>query len=161
MIVRLIVLLCTVVFSSQLLLACLSITQYNYIDASVAITGSKDTFCENPELIATDEVYVWSSGLWLWMEVKDGVGKTSHQYIFDDGDFGGTVNNANGASECPAVRSSSIGAVKARLNRYCWMATVLQVDTLLNLDGCSGLNERLSQCLTDGTCPHCNIWSLS
>eukprot|EP00804_Cyclotella_cryptica_P019397 CCRYP_006589-RA/>CCRYP_006589-RA protein AED:0.05 eAED:0.05 QI:76/0.88/0.8/1/0.77/0.9/10/0/1153 len=133
---------------------------YNYIDASVAITGSKETFCANPDLLATNEVYVWSAGLWLWMEVTNGVGKTSHQIIFDDGNFGGTINNVNGASECPAVRSVSIAAVKARLNRYCRMTSLLQVDALLDLDGCTGLDERLSECLVDGSCPYCNEWQI-
>jgi hypothetical protein len=35
---------------------------YNYIKASYALTGSPDTFCEDPELVVSDPLYAWGSG---------------------------------------------------------------------------------------------------
>jgi hypothetical protein len=32
---------------------------YNYIDASLAITGDANTFCASPDLVATNESYAW------------------------------------------------------------------------------------------------------
>ncbi len=35
---------------------------YNYRGASTALTGSPETFCENPDLVATEEKYAWGAG---------------------------------------------------------------------------------------------------
>jgi hypothetical protein len=50
---------------------------YNYISASIALTGSPETFCENPDLVATEEKYAWGAGelfinvLWKEMFCRD------------------------------------------------------------------------------------------
>jgi hypothetical protein len=41
---------------------------YNYYKASLALTGSADTFCDNPELVATEEEFAWGAGIFYWME---------------------------------------------------------------------------------------------
>jgi len=40
---------------------------YNYIGASVALTGSPDTFCEDPDIVAREGKYVWGVGIFFWM----------------------------------------------------------------------------------------------
>ena len=35
---------------------------YNYIRASVALTGAPQTFCQRPDLVATKEEYAWGAG---------------------------------------------------------------------------------------------------
>jgi hypothetical protein len=35
---------------------------YNYIKASISLTGSADTFCKNPDLVATVGKYAWGAG---------------------------------------------------------------------------------------------------
>lgn len=37
---------------------------YNYIKASLALTGSPETFCQDPELVVSDPKYAWGSGEW-------------------------------------------------------------------------------------------------
>ncbi|EED86749.1 hypothetical protein THAPSDRAFT_264582, partial [Thalassiosira pseudonana CCMP1335] len=72
---------------------------YNYIDASLAITGDANTFCASPDLVATNESYAWGVGIWFWMShLKDlnSVAKSSHDSILTDANFGGTVYNING-----------------------------------------------------------------
>jgi hypothetical protein len=39
---------------------------YNYIKASSALTGSPDTFCDDPELVVSDPLYAWGSGEYLF-----------------------------------------------------------------------------------------------
>jgi hypothetical protein len=61
---------------------------YNYIGASIALTGSPDTFCDDPDLVATEGRYAWGAGIYFWMEhVKEGT--TCHmESLSDGGDFG-------------------------------------------------------------------------
>jgi hypothetical protein len=61
---------------------------YNYIGASVALTGSPDTFCDNPDIVASEGRYAWGAGLYFWMEhVKEET--TSHiEALINGGDFG-------------------------------------------------------------------------
>ena len=127
---------------------------YNYKSASIALTGSPDTFCANPDIVATEGQWAWGTGLFFWMEhVKDGT--TSHiEALVDGGNFGGTVNNINGGLECPSS-GWHVDAVKARLNRYCRAAKVLGLPNTLPLDNCAGLQESLSSCLVDGSCNDC------
>ena len=69
---------------------------YNYIGASVALTGSAETFCKDPDLVATEGRYAWGAGVYFWMEhVKEG--STCHTESLGM-DFGGTLNNV---SHCP------------------------------------------------------------
>ena len=64
---------------------------YNYIGASVALTGSANTFCDNPDVVATEGKYAWGAGIYFWMEhVKEGT--TSHmETLMNGGDFGKLV----------------------------------------------------------------------
>ena len=68
---------------------------YNYRGASTALTGNPDTFCENPDLVATVEKYAWGAGLYFWME-HNKEGTTSHIECVKEYNFGGTLNNING-----------------------------------------------------------------
>ncbi|KAL7552787.1 hypothetical protein ACHAWF_016039 [Thalassiosira exigua] len=128
---------------------------YNYIGASVALTGSPDTFCDNPDVVATEGRYAWGAGLYFWMEhVKEGA--TSHtESLMGGGDFGGTLNNINGGLECPAHGGWHVEAVKARLGRYCRAAKALGLPNILRLDNCAGLQESMDACLSEGTCADC------
>ncbi|KAL9186071.1 hypothetical protein ACHAXT_005309 [Thalassiosira profunda] len=126
---------------------------YNYIGASIALTGSPDTFCDNPDLIATTPEYIWGAGLYFWMEhVKEGT--TSHTEVLG-GDFGGSLNNINGGLECPAHGGWHVDAVKMRLNRYCRAAKILNLPNLMRLTNCAGLTESMDTCLSDGMCDEC------
>ncbi|KAL7501924.1 hypothetical protein ACHAXN_000075, partial [Cyclotella atomus] len=69
---------------------------YNYIDASKALTGSSVLLCQSPDLVATDPVYAWGTALWFWTMNTGSVGKTCSTAILTDGDFGGTINAING-----------------------------------------------------------------
>lgn len=76
---------------------------YNYVRASVALTGDADTFCNDPEQIATSAEYTWGTAIFFWMEnVKEGW--TCHKEIMMNEDFGGTLSNINGGLECPAYK---------------------------------------------------------
>ena len=128
---------------------------YNYMGASTALTGKPETFCENPDLVATEEKYAWGAGLYFWMEhVKEGT--TSHTECLKNNNFGGTLNNINGGLECPAHGGWHEEAVKMRLNRYCRAAKVLGLPNLLKIDGCAGLDEKFSICVGDGSCSECS-----
>ena len=68
---------------------------YNYIKASVAVTGHSQTFCQRPDLVATKEEYAWGAGLFYWNEnVKHDM--TCHQAVLMNGDFGQTLDVING-----------------------------------------------------------------
>ncbi|KAL7528908.1 hypothetical protein ACHAXR_002695, partial [Thalassiosira sp. AJA248-18] len=131
---------------------------YNYIRASVALTGAPQTFCQRPDLVATNEEYAWGAGLFYWMEnIKND--KTCHQSVLLDEDFGLTLDNINGGLECPADDYGWHGkAVQLRLNRYCRAASAIGVKDLLSLDGCMGMDMRMRQCLDEGTCKDCKAW---
>lgn len=79
---------------------------YNYIRASVALTGDAETFCVDPEQIATSPEYAWGTGIYFWMEnVKEEW--TCHKEILMNEDFGGTLNNINGGlGECIKRRNT-------------------------------------------------------
>jgi hypothetical protein len=138
---------------------------YNYIKASIALTGSADTFCNNPDLVATKEEYAWGAGIYFWMEnlkgraEKGGAQTTCHMEALNHGEVGGTLYNINGGLECPA---SSHGwhakAVKLRINRYCRAATAMGVSALLKFDGCKGMKEAFHSCDTASECPDCVAW---
>lgn len=131
---------------------------YNYIRASVALTGAPQTFCQRPDLVAKNEEYAWGAGLFFWMEnVKND--KTCHQSVLVDEDFGLTLDNINGGLECPADDHGWHGkAVQLRLNRYCRAATALGLKKLLTFDGCMGMDGRMKQCLREGECKDCKAW---
>jgi len=127
---------------------------YNYIGASIALTGSPDTFCENPDLVATEGKYAWGAGLFFWMEHSK-EGTTCHTESLKNMDFGGTLNNINGGLECPAHGGWHEEAVKSRLNRYCRASKALGLPNLMTLSGCAGLEEKMTACLSEGTCADC------
>jgi hypothetical protein len=126
---------------------------YNYIGASVALTGSAETFCENPDLVATEGRYAWGAGIYFWMEHSK-EGTTCHMESLKM-DFGGTLNNINGGLECPAHGGWHEEAVKMRLNRYCRASKALGLPNLMTLSRCAGLEEKMTACLADGTCTDC------
>ena len=68
---------------------------------------------------------------------------------------GGTLNNINGGLECPAHGGWHVDAVKARLNRYCRAAKALGLPNRMSLNKCSGLQDSLDTCLSEGTCEDC------
>eukprot|EP00804_Cyclotella_cryptica_P020277 CCRYP_015903-RA/>CCRYP_015903-RA protein AED:0.05 eAED:0.05 QI:474/1/1/1/1/0.9/10/478/2037 len=127
---------------------------YNYIGASIALTGSPDTFCKNPDLVATEGKYAWGAGLFFWMEHSK-EGTTCHTESLKNMDFGGTLNNINGGLECPAHGGWHEEAVKSRLNRYCRASKALGLPNLMTLSRCAGLEEKMAACLSDGTCTDC------
>jgi len=131
---------------------------YNYIRASIALTGAPQTLCQRPDLVAKNEEYSWGAGLFYWMEnVKND--KTCHQSVLIDEDFGLTLDNINGGLECPADDHGWHGkAVQLRLNRYCRAATAIGVEKLLSLEGCIDMSRRMKQCLKEGTCKACKVW---
>ena len=64
------------------------IRNYNYIGASVALTGTPDTFCDNPDLVATEGKYAWGAGIYFWMEHSK-EGTTCHiEALQEGGNFG-------------------------------------------------------------------------
>lgn len=131
---------------------------YNYIRASVALTGAPQTFCQRPDLVATEEKYAWGAGLFYWMENTKN-DRTCHQSILLDDDFGSTLDNINGGLECPADDHGWHGtAVQLRLNRYCRASTAIGIDRLSSLEGCLGMGGRIRQCLDEGTCNDCRVW---
>lgn len=131
---------------------------YNYIKASVALTGHSQTFCQRPDLVATKEEYAWGAGLFYWMEnVKHDM--TCHQAVLVNNEFGQTLDIINGGLECPSDDHGWHGkAVQLRLNRYCRAATALGLDTLLSLDGCMDMTKKFVQCLEEGNCDACKVW---
>ena len=122
---------------------------YNYIRASMALTGDPSTLCKNPDLIATNPKYAWGAGIWYWMEHSKASQKlsttsmTCHTAALNN-DFGDTLFNINGGLECPpAIGGYHQKAVLLRLNRYCKAASVLGVKTLMAFQGCRGLGKPL------------------
>ena len=68
---------------------------YNFRAASEALTSDPNTFCENPDLVATTPEYAWGAGIFFWMEnLKEET--TCHIEALKNHDFGGTLNNING-----------------------------------------------------------------
>lgn len=60
---------------------------YNYRAASEALTGDASTFCEDPDLVATEPEYAWGAGVFFWMEtLKEET--TCHKEALEDHDFG-------------------------------------------------------------------------
>ena len=72
--------------------------------------------------------------------------------IFFSTTVGGSLNTINGGLECPAA---SGGSVISRLDDYCKAAVELGTNSLLALDGCTGLDQRLVECLGANSCPNC------
>jgi predicted chitinase len=60
---------------------------YNYRAASEALTGDAATFCDNPDLVATNPEYAWGAGIFYWMEnLKEET--TCHIEALKNRDFG-------------------------------------------------------------------------
>lgn len=136
---------------------------FNYIRASATMTGSEDTFCTQPEMLASIETYGWGVGLYLWMDRMNKEGMTCHVSVLKNGDFGGALSIINGGSECPVKEDDEFYSVAIinRLDHYCNVAQVLGVPNLLGLSGCEGLEEVFATCMSDGSCPRCKYWDPS
>jgi predicted chitinase len=138
---------------------------YNYIKASLSLTGSEDTFCNQPDLVATVGKHAWGAGIYFWMEslkgdaASGGAASTSHVQALT-GDFGGTLWNINGGLECPGHSDWHKKAVVMRINHYCQAATTLGVSSLLDFAGCAGMQESFGAC-TAANCPACAVWKQS
>lgn len=145
---------------------------YNYIAASIALTGSPDTFCNNPDLVATNETYAWGAGIWFWMENlmpnSAGSRSTCHIEASKGANFGDTLNNINGGLECPAAPAFGAAsyherAVAMRINRYCRAATVMGLPSLLSFSGCDGMQAAFDDCTGSnsrlGACDDCMVWA--
>ena len=140
---------------------------YNYIKASVSLTGSANTFCDNPDLVATVAKYAWGAGIYFWMESTKATMSTTltcHQASLvgngNGGDFGGGLDVINGGQECPTHSTFHASAIIMRTNRYCRAATVVRVSSLLSFGGCEGLQATYKSCDTtktmeNGGCPDC------
>merc|ERR1712050_186090 len=135
---------------------------------STALTGDPNTFCANPELVATVEKYAWGAGIYFWMEnmrtEQGSSSKLSTCHIQAlSGDMGGTLWNINGNAEYMGAGAWHTKAVVMRINRYCRAASVMGVGSLLSFAGCSGMNDAFRNCdpsraVSDGGCPDCGIW---
>ena len=139
---------------------------YLYVRASVALTGSETTFCENPELVAEEGRYAWGSGIWFWMQhavpeqTAEGKLSTPHVAALTGGGFGGTLFNINGVLECPGGDEYWHTAVVMRVNRYCRAARAIGLEELLPLSGCGGLAEAFDGC-GEYDCPDCMAYKPS
>lgn len=132
---------------------------FNYIKASASMTGS-ESLCSQPEMLALSETYSWGVGMYLWMDLMSKEGLTSHVSVLQDADFGGALNIINGGSECPVAEDDSFfsKAIVNRIDHYCNAAKLLGTSKLLGLNGCDGLDDVFSSCITDGSCPRCEFW---
>ncbi|KAL7533124.1 hypothetical protein ACHAXR_007722, partial [Thalassiosira sp. AJA248-18] len=131
----------------------------NYIRASASMTGSEETFCAQPELMAMVESYSWGVGLYIWMQYLKEEGKTCHTHALN-GDFGAALDIISGGLECPVGEDEVwyAEAVKSRLDHYCHAAKVVGVADLLGLGGCEGLGDVFVSCIADLSCPRCAYW---
>ncbi len=127
---------------------------YNYIDVGAAIGVD---LCTNPDLAASDAEYVWTSAFYFWT-MNTGKGKTCAQSVAA-GSFGGTVNIINGGLECPATGLSSASSIISRLDDYCAVATALGADSLLDFEGCEGLQSQFDFCSSTKLCSSCSVWA--
>lgn len=136
----------------------------DYYGASVALTGSSDTLCENPDLVATVPAYAWGVALWRWMEQMDNgsTGRTAHVAALG-GSFGATVDVLYGDLECPSSKWASerhAELLEERVAKICRAAVALDAQMqLLAMDGCDGLAEKFAACRESGACPYCVVWS--
>ncbi|KAL3800656.1 hypothetical protein HJC23_006118 [Cyclotella cryptica] len=148
------------------------ITQWNYdyLGASLSLTGDPSILCDNPDLIATDSQYTWGAGIVKFMEKMQfgTTGETAHKQIMK-GNFGGSVEVLYGDLECPSNEWTSLAhvdLVKARVSQVCKAGAALgvfiemdQCDTPSNCVQCDGLKELYDSCQQDGSCPDCSSWT--
>lgn len=130
---------------------------YNYFEAGEAVGIN---YCDEPDLVATDEVHGWASALWFWTSSTDSTGTTCEDYVARRS-FGGTLKTINGGFECP---SSSYGEgylerVESRLDDYCQAATAFNVEALLEMVDCGLLSNTLVNCIASQTCASCGVWA--
>jgi predicted chitinase len=92
---------------------------YNYAACGGAIGAD---LSGHPDLVSTDPVIVWETGLWFWLYADSGKGFTSHDAIAR-GNFGDTLRVIN-AIECNAGNS----AQQARISNYQSYCSQLMVD---------------------------------
>ncbi len=130
---------------------------YNYLDAGVA---ANIDYCQQPDLVATDEVHGWASAFWFWTSFTDSNIMTCKDYVVEES-FAGTLKTINGEFECPSSQYDEgyLDAVISRLNVYCQAATAFNVEALLRMNDCVLLSNTLANCINDGTCGSCGVWA--
>ena len=126
------------------------------------LTGSADTLCTQPDLVATEPKYAWGTALWFWMFNKlpdpnnkvPGEVSTCHIQSLQEGSFGGSLNIINGGLECPAdPKGYHAKSIVTRLRYYCIAASVMGVKRLLDMSGCEGLPAAFEECvMVRGNC---------
>ncbi|KAL0377054.1 UNVERIFIED_CONTAM: Endochitinase EP3 [Sesamum calycinum] len=72
----------------------------------------------NPEIVATDRVISFKTGLWYWMN-------NCHDLIVSGQGFGATIRAINGALECDGANPDTVSARVRYYTQYC---NQLQVD---------------------------------
>ena len=142
---------------------------YDYLGASLSLTGDPDILCNNPDLMATDSQYAWGAGIVKYMEKMQfgTTGETAHKQVMKM-NFGGSVQVLYGDLECPTSEWTSVAHVdlaKARVAEVCKAGAALGVyvemdkcDTPTNCVTCEGLNDLYNSCREDGSCPYCETW---
>ncbi len=125
---------------------------YNYKDfQDKGILPPGVNICITPELLATNEEYVWTSAFYFWTLNKGQENiKTCQVAVVGEGDWGSALRVINGALECN--EDADKGPLQQRLNYYCLAATTLKAKPLLKLDGCEGLKAVYDACLQYGKC---------
>jgi chitinase len=92
---------------------------YNYNACGSAIG---EPILSNPNLVSTDPIVIWETGLWFWLYDDSGKGFTSHDAIAR-GSFGDTLRVIN-SIECTAGNT----AQQNRINNYTHFCSQLGVD---------------------------------
>eukprot|EP00571_Detonula_confervacea_P007365 CAMPEP_0172313228 /NCGR_PEP_ID=MMETSP1058-20130122/19738_1 /TAXON_ID=83371 /ORGANISM="Detonula confervacea, Strain CCMP 353" /LENGTH=476 /DNA_ID=CAMNT_0013026845 /DNA_START=128 /DNA_END=1558 /DNA_ORIENTATION=- len=142
---------------------------YDYLGASLSMTGDENFLCNNPDLVATNPQMAWGVGIYKWMEKMTfgTTGSTAHKQALK-GNFGGTIEVLYGSLECPSNQWSSsihVNMVQDRVAQVCKSGAALGVylemdkcDTPRDCLECKGLKEIYESCQENGSCPDCSAW---
>lgn len=142
---------------------------YDYLGASLSMTGDENLLCDNPDLVATNPQMAWGVGIYKWMEkmIFGSTGTTAHKQVLK-GNFGGTLEVLYGNLECPANKWASaihLDMVTDRVAQICKSGVALGVylemdkcDTPSDCLECEGLKEIFESCQENGSCPECSVW---
>jgi phage FluMu protein Com len=143
---------------------------YDFLGASLSLTGDPSILCDNPDLVATEPQYAWGAGIVKFMEKMQfgTTGETAHKQVMK-GNFGGTVEVLYSELECPSNEWTSLDhldMVKVRIQEVCKAGAALGVyvdmnkcdsgGTCLECEGLAGLYQ---SCKEDGSCPECKTLS--
>lgn len=103
---------------------------YKFAEDLFSSIGQSYSLLNNPGLVASDELLLWATGLWFWMEGDPSFFNDSpHDRLGPQG-FGSTIEKINGQLECDGA---SPDAVAARVQYYQEWCTRLGVDPGSNL----------------------------